>query len=466
MTKAKKILIILSLLTLLLVSSFFWLYSLVTAVENGHGTRAQFAYIDQFGLRSSLYNRFNAYDIDDNRWLNIAKTLAKVDGDFALKLAKYYINKQDETLNTKRNIKLWLLQAVRLGNDKAKILLAGIYVDNNKLLAAKKLLVPIKYDLSALTLLIELSLLRGDSKEVEAFIQLFETITSVNQTEDHQLFLQKLKVYGIINAPILETKIETNCLVTIAPFSTNLNNLEYFEKLITSPNLELLKPYLCFSAIKYISKIELNCLHRKDEAIRCDEAIWKNNNMLINKRFVAVLVDEGGANVNSGILYIDRNDTEEVLFHELTHLLGFIDEYPLSKNHFRCLAVQKSMFSHNVAILPRIYHGSREVVRQKILSQLPWAKYISSQTQLVNETPKGWMLGTVDKELDKVGAYIAESCNEKKFVAIKPLNQRTALRYFEENFPILYQQMLADNPTKFLMPHHIENVDMALKAKK
>lgn len=446
-------------------SSFFWLNSVVTAVENGNGTRSQLTDIGQFGLKSMLYKRLNIYGPDDNRWQNIAKALAKTDGEVSFKLANYYINKQDGSADTIRSIELWLLQAVRLGHLDAKVSLARIYVGNNQLVAAIKLLLPIKYDLSALTLLIEISLLKGELKDVEYYSSLFKTINEDNQKNEHQGFYQKLVKYGITSNTILETETETEteCLATIAPFATNLNNLVYFDKLISSPNLALLKPYLCFSPVNYVSKVELDCQHSKNKAIQCNESIWQNKKGLNNSRFVAVLVDEGGANVNSGILYIDSHDTKEVFFHELTHLLGFIDEYPLPKNHFRCSAVQKSMFSHNIAILPRLYQGSRKAVRQKVLKQLPWAKFISSQTRLVNKTTEGWMLGTLDESIDTVGAFIAESCNEKNFVAIRALKQRTSLRYFEEKFPALYLQMLVDNPNKFLMPHFSHNVLKAIK---
>ena len=451
------------------VSFFFWLNSLVIAVENGHGTRSQFTHIGQLGLKPMLYKKLNTYTVDDIRWLNIAKALAKVDGDVSFKLANYYIDKQDRTDATSRSIKLWLLQAVRLGHIGAKISLASIYMENNQLFTAKKLLLPIKSNFYALTLLIEISLLEGELKDVEYYLSQFQAINTANQKYEYQVFYQKLVKYGIINRSILETETETEietkteCFSTIAPFATNLNNLVFFEKLISSPNLALLKPYLCFSPVKYVSKVELDCQHSKNKAIQCDESIWQNKNGLNNNRFVAVLVDEGGANVNSGILYIDSHDTKEVLFHELTHLLGFIDEYPLPKNHFRCAAVQKSMFSHNIAILPRLYQGSRKVARQKILSQLPWAKYISSQTRLVSKTTEGWVLGTLDEAIDTVGAFIAESCNEKNFVAIRALKQRTSLRYFEEKFPALYLQMLVDNPNKFLMPHFTHNILKAIK---
>jgi hypothetical protein len=463
-TKSKKTLIILSLLTIMLTSSFFWLNSLVSAVESGNATRSQFTHISRLGIKTMLYQRLDVYAEEDKRWQSIARTLGKTDGEVAFKLAKYYIDKQDENSEVNRNIELWLLQASRLGHNKAKVALASIYVEENKLLAAKKILVPIKSNLYALTLLIKISVMIGDYQKIEYYTKLFKKINSVNKNKAHQIFYKKLEKYNIINSSNIASG--KRCLAKIAPFATNLDDLAYFDKLISSSNLDPLKPYLCFSPVKYISKIELNCHHSENESIECNEAIWKNKNSLTNQRFVAVLFDKGGANVNAGILYIDSDDNEKVFFHELTHLLGFIDEYPLPKNHLRCSAVQDSMFSHNIVILPRAYQGSRREVRKKILSQLPWAKYILTETRIISYTTEGWMLGTLVDEHDTVGAFIAESCNENDFVAIRPLKQRTALRYFEEKFPSLYLQMLADNPERFLMPHYSNNVMKALRAKK
>lgn len=441
------------------MGSFFWLTSLLTIVENGHVTRSQFSHIEHFGLKSMLYQRLDTYEQDDKKWQNIAKSLAKNDGEIAFKLANYHISKGLGSRAENRNIELWLIQAVRLGHHKAKIILARIYFDNNKLLAAEKILLPIQSQVQALTLLIEISLLKGELKEVAYYARMLDKRNVIDQKVENREFQQKLERYGVINSSTVETKID--CLVTIAPFATNISNIEYFEKLIASPNLKVLKPYICFSPVQYISKIELNCQHSQNEAIRCDESIWKNKKALINKRFIAILTEKGGANVNSGILYIDSNDTEEVFFHELTHLLGFIDEYPLPKEHFRCSSVQKSMFSHNIAILPRLYQGSRKDIRDKLLDELPWGKYISSDTSLLAKTPEGWILGTHGEVPDTVGAYIAESCSDINFVAIRPLKQRTSLRYFEEKFPALYFKMLADNPNKFLMPHFTHNVLIA-----
>ena len=459
--KYKVSLTIISLLTVISISSFVSVNSLIKAVENGYANHSQLTVIEKLGLNTLLYKHLNTYVDNDPRWQNIAKSLAKSDGEVAFKLAQYYKNKQGDN---NQNIELWLAQAIRLGHQQARIDLAKIYFSHNKLLAAKKLLLPISSNGSALTLLLEVLISIGEKPEIDRYIKQLETINADKPSEELESFSKKLLRYNVLNTPHIPS--QANCLASIAPYATNLRDLAYFEELISSSTLATLQPYLCFSPVQYISKITLACHQSTNEAIRCDESIWPNNKRVSVDRFIAVLVEKGGANVNAGILYIDRHDNAEVFYHELAHLLGFIDEYALPKNHSRCLAVQNAMFSHNVAILPRFYQGSREKVRAIILSELPWAKYISRKTSLVTHTAQGWKLGTVSKEGDSVGAFIAESCNEKDFVAIKPLKQRTRMRYYQTGFPALYLQLLADNPEKFLMPHYLHNVSLAIEAKK
>jgi len=458
--KTKLLLIILSLLIIISTSSFFWLNSLVVSVENGHANNSQLNHISQFGLKPMLYQRFESLSKKDHKWVNIAKALAKTDGNISFILAKYYLNNQGN-----REAELWLNQAIKLKHLKARLLLANIHIDNDKLNKAKKLLLPIKNDIFALKILIEIAITEGEELLIAQYSQLFQTLKSVYKNKDHQIFYQRLEKYSIINQVNINST--QTCEVVIAPFATNLKNLDYLENLILSPVLSPFRPYICFAPVKYISKKTLNCLHTEDEAIRCDESIWYEQQGVIpvTHRFLAILVEKGGANVNSGILYIDRKDTEKVLLHELAHLFGFVDEYPLPINHFRCLGKQEAMFSHNIAVLPRLYQGEKQLVRKKILAQLPWAKYISNTTPLVRKTAEGWVIGTMSGTRDTIGAFVAESCNGADFVSIKPLNQRTTMRYFEEPIPTLYQQLLSDNYRQYLMPSYIKNVEMALKRK-
>jgi len=461
--------VIWSLLIIVLISSFLWTYSLIKSVENGHAKQSQLVDINRLGLKFILYKRLNAFNQQDSKWLNIAKALAKTDGEIAYNIAKYYQEIQIESDKNHREIKLWLLQAIRLNHTQAIILLAKIYLENNKYQSAKEILLPLAADPFALKLLIEISLHTDENEKLALYTKKFKEIASISTSKELLPFSQKLDSF--ISMDGTNNIYDKNCLATIAPFTTDLTNLDYFNKLISSEKLTPLKPYLCFSPVKYISKTKLSCQHNAKEAIRCNEDIWNNNRHLANQnnRFVAVLVDKGGANVNGGILYIDSKDNDEVFMHELLHLLGFIDEYALPKRHFRCLTVQNTMFSHNIAILPRFYQGSKASAREKILKSLPWAGYISNQTPIVHHSLQGWKLGTKEisgTKANRVGVFIAETCSDKNFVAVQPLNQRTSLRNFENNLPVLYLQLLRDNPEKFLMPNYKKNVLKALQIKK
>ena len=46
---------------------------------------------------------------------------------------------------------------------------------------------------------------------------------------------------------------------------------------------------------------------------------------------LVIFTRQGKANVHNGIMYLDLQDTYDVLIHEMAHFAGFIDEYPLSK---------------------------------------------------------------------------------------------------------------------------------------
>jgi len=460
MTKPKFYLIILSLLIVVSISSFFWLRSILVAVERGYATKSQLSFFSQLGLRKILYIRFYSIENKDKNWLNIARVLAKNDGNLAYVIAKYHLQNQSN-----KEAKLWLLQAIRLKHHKARLLLANIHTENGENQQAKNLLQSITDDILAVKLLLTIAIIEGENTLIARYARQFKELDLASNSTQ-KLFYLKLEKYNIIDNGNAHT--DKSCELSIAPFATNLKNLDYLAELITSPKLAPFSHYICFTPVNYISKQRLNCLHDQDDAITCDESIWENklDKSPVKPRYLIVLVDEGGANVNDGILYLDANDTEKVLIHELAHLLGFVDEYPLPKNHLRCQGRQQSMFSHNIAVLPRYYHGTKQLVREEILAQLPWAKYISDTTPLMKKTTRGWVLGTEKSDDDTIGGFIAETCIGSDFVSVKPVNKITAMRYFEKNIPSLYFQFLSDNPQRFLMPSYSQNVKAALMQKK
>jgi hypothetical protein len=65
--------------------------------------------------------------------------------------------------------------------------------------------------------------------------------------------------------------------------------------------------------------------------ISCDIAPLAANLKEAQFTHLVIFAKQGKANVHNGIMYLDEQDTYDVLIHELAHFAGFIDEYPLSK---------------------------------------------------------------------------------------------------------------------------------------
>ena len=138
-------------------------------------------------------------------------------------------------------------------------------------------------------------------------------------------------------------------------FATTLKGLKKVDKLIAAFNSHTLNPYFCFNTVRYIHESKLSCYHQKEHAIQCDESIWADVKQDEKTRYLGIMLPAGGANVNAGILYLDIEDNEQVFAHELSHLLGFVDEYALVKDHQQCRENQSAIFSHNISIFRKKY---------------------------------------------------------------------------------------------------------------
>jgi hypothetical protein len=265
-------------------------------------------------------------------------------------------------------------------------------------------------------------------------------------------------------------------------FATNLKHLKHVERLIKGFNLQQpLAKFVCLPPPKFISAHELSCKAEINQPIVCNEQRWKVIADKVNSRHIGLMLSVGGANVHLGMLYFDLQDTVDIFSHEVSHLLGFVDEYPLVKNHEKCQEAQQKMFSHNIAVLNTYYDGEQRAVREKVLSATPWARYIKRSTPILQPVINGltkktlWQVGTPNKYKGEVGLYEAESCQNSskltggysntRFSAFKPLNQRTQLRNHSSKFPPQYLDLLKSKPQTYLMPSFHYNIALALYQK-
>ncbi|WDE10326.1 hypothetical protein [Thalassomonas haliotis] len=495
-----RFLLIMSLLVLLPSSSFFLPAYLSDLLLEGGYSRAQLDYAAKGELPAAWQLKLNQARYGSKAWLRLNEKLARTQGTAAVELARYYQGqgqKQQqqggEGQEQRRLAIFWYRQGIRLSSKKARLGLAQLYFDNNQLLLAKETagtnpdFTLLNADSAAeahglVKLAAQAAIALGDIDDIKRQLPLLELSTAGRAllADIHRFGVltsqakgnRQAAFYGMPDPHVINKPAAVSCTASIQLFATRIEHLHYLEQLIDGVESGPLAPFVCFAPVRYRALDSLACRERevtaanrrvkKRRAIKCREELWQYEAAGINSRFVGVLLPQGGANVHLGILYLDRSDNLDVFTHELSHLLGFIDEYPLPVHHNRCSAAQQSPFAHNLVVLAEFYQGERKQLRARILKQLPWAAQIREDTPILQAQANGWQLGTPDEYANRVGVFPAASCDRQTPQAFKPLSKRTQLAYYEEAFPDAYLKRLSAQPGAFLMPSFHYNIALAL----
>lgn len=437
--------------------SFFLPQYITSKIALNDISEAEVSYAIKKGIRNAVQHRFLMVEEQSNEWFYLAKTLAEKDKNIAFDLATIY-HLEDETTQAI----YWYKQAAFLKHNKALLELIDLYIEEGDLLKAKALLLTQKHDHEALEKLIDVSITLGDLKLLDELLSLIESPQKnilINEIRQYQIS----KKYDI---HLINQQGNNQCRNSIQLFATNLANLHKLDTLISNVQKHPISRYFCFNRPRYISNEQLNCSYDTEKAIQCREMVWSQLTPEVNTRYLGLMLNQGGANVNNGILYLDGIDDKNVFIHELSHLLGFVDEYPLSSHHKICQKPQTSIFSHNISVLKPYYEGSREEVLTLLEKQIPWFDLIDKKTPLMERAGNKWKIGTptsyVFNHSKEVGLFEAETCQNNSTQAFKPTRIKTNLRYYEESFIELYLQLLNKNVDKYAMPSYHYNVAKSL----
>lgn len=472
----KKILFIMSLsiflLTGLSTSSFFLEHHLTKLISKNKHNVTQLNFALQRQNVAALRFAWERALFHSEQWYAQSVALAKTQGDVAYQLAIYYQEKPTQAI-------FWYKNAIRLNYLSASIGLAQLYFQQKKLTEATEILAALPVELSerlnikANILKINIAINQGNASDVKELInkhnqQLQTTVTG-------QLLLADIKKYKVLldkSKSVESSSFINSCDNSVQFFATSLHHLKRLDNLIVEIKDTHLNRSVCFSTVRYMPVNALDCSNEKDKAIRCNELNWQRWASTINTRYVGIMLPKGGANVHLGVLYFDAQDSVDVVVHEISHLLGFVDEYPLVSEHIKCRSSQKDIFSQNISVLKNTYQGKKKVVRAKVLSQLAWAKHIKSTTPIIQakaslNNKQYWQLGTPKEYKTEVGLFYAQTCDNSSyektngFSAFKPVSSRTKLQYFALDFPELYSSILQDNSKQYLMPSYHYNIALA-----
>jgi len=467
--------LLIMLLSGLSTSSFFLNDYLTKIIIKNEHTESQLNFAIAHNNFSALNFMWKNAILHSEQWLYYGKEVAKTQGEAAYQLAVYYQTKPDP--EPKKMI-FWYENAIRLQYSKASIALAQYYFQRDKLAMATQIitLVPIEeltnLKVSAIVLKINIAINLGNVAIVNKLIEQYMAL--LQKTEAGQLLLADIYRYQVLFSvsPTSHVKIlSPSCDNSIQLFATNLKHLKRLEKIITTFKEQSLSHAVCFTPIRYIPINELDCNNNSKRAITCNEIQWELTAKTVNTRYVGLMLPKGGANVHLGMLYFDAQDSVDVFAHEISHLLGFVDEYALTPKHSICQQPQQEIFSQNISVLKNRYQGDRKAVRVKVLKQLAWGEYINDNTPILQEVvgvtgEELWQLGTPKEFSHQIGVFHAKTCDNSlasynNFSAFKSVSQRTKLQYFALNFPEIYRKLLQEKLMEYRMPSFHYNIALA-----
>lgn len=128
---------------------------------------------------------------------------------------------------------------------------------------------------------------------------------------------------------------KANCLQRVQPFATSLATImrahEHYQSFNNDTRLKELS--ICLAPPIWLNSDVLECdaNYRRSGILGCD--ISPLASIAKKRKFshAVVVAEQGKANVQNGVMYLDISDAYTVFVHELAHFAGFADEYPIGK---------------------------------------------------------------------------------------------------------------------------------------
>ncbi len=136
-------------------------------------------------------------------------------------------------------------------------------------------------------------------------------------------------------SPSFNWESEGKCLQRIQPFATSLATIMRAHSLYNSFNNDkrLQNLSICLAPPIWLKSDVLSCDPDYKNAGILGCSITPLASIAKKQKFshAVVVAEQGKANVQNGVMYLDISDAYSVFVHELAHFAGFADEYPIGK---------------------------------------------------------------------------------------------------------------------------------------
>lgn len=134
---------------------------------------------------------------------------------------------------------------------------------------------------------------------------------------------------------------DKTCLQRIQPFATSLATIiradTIYQSFLEDERLETLS--LCIAPPIWLENKSLTCNadYKGSGVLGCDVTPLASIAKTRKFSHAVVVSEQGKANVQNGVMYLDISDAYSVFVHELAHFAGFADEYPMNRSMARQL---------------------------------------------------------------------------------------------------------------------------------
>ncbi|WP_371378621.1 hypothetical protein [Thalassotalea aquiviva] len=462
---------IIFLLCVLLSHSSFSVSQYLKELLATHGqTPAQLDYGLGLKLTSAYKVAYTQSRQGSAPWLRYGQILGRSDPNYAWAMAQHFFSQQDAQFSH-----YWYQKALELGSQQAIINLGQSFLSqqrfNEQQLQNLKVKISRFIDSSeeAQKIAIELAIWADDRTWLNSILphlsqpkqlKLKQWLLDIRFDDQVGLGVGKRQKD---QANVLFTNIEQQdrCANSIQFFATNKANINKINGyLSTLKQHKFFGQQFCFLPVRYINEQALGCTNNASAPIQCREDIYANLDLAEHVRYIATVVPFGGANVNHGILYMDSRDDIKVLEHELLHLLGFIDEYPLPEGHRDCEPDNAPLVRQNVYITHPLTFLTEQEARAKLKHVLPWFDFIKASTPITHKTDQGYQLGTPMGFANEVGVFATDSCDLSSSQAFKAVASTTQMQHFELALEPIYQEMINRGEHNLKMPAYYYNLGL------
>jgi tetratricopeptide (TPR) repeat protein len=194
---------------------------------------------------------------------------------------------------------------------------------------------------------------------------------------------------------------------------------------------------ICILPPIWLQKNVFECHHNFENTARlgCDLYPLSQLQTPLSFTHMVVFAEQGKANVNNGVMFLDQSDTYSVFVHELAHFAGFVDEYALPESlaNYHC---NKNEAPNLLTRAVEDETEGSEVFERVYLPQSrasTWAKALDAHNQLQSLESNNPVLHHIAR---------SRTCKNINVESFKPTQQMTFLEYHDvPNIPKVYRTL-------------------------